>query len=221
MAKNPFYSAVSFRYALLDSYKKLQISEEDLVVLLMIDHLLEMGNPLVTADSLSMKMNYKVQDLDRIMVSLVKRGLLSYDTSSGSMKTSLDGLKNLVYAEFQKSVERQQAGLLSTPRAERLSDLVKFFESKLERTLTPLETQTMGEWIEAGYSDEMIRDSLLDALQEKKRNLRAVDKILKAKRRDEDIAKEGTSMVSPTWDKDIEKTIEIAKAMWNGDDPKK
>ena len=79
----------------------------------------------------------------------------------------------------------------------------------------------MGDWLEAGYRDEEIQDALLDALKERKKTIRAVDKILRAKRRDDDIRKEGASAVNDNWDKDIEKTMEIAKAMWGGDDGKK
>lgn len=221
MGKNNLYNAVSFRYAFLDCYKKLQLSEQDLAVVLMIDHLLEQGNSLVTADLLSMKMTYSVKDLDTEMVSLVKRGFLVYDTTDGGMKTSLDPLKNLVYREFQKSMEVEQSNLMSKDRSDRLSALSKFYEDHLERSLTPLESQTMGDWLEAGYSDEAIKDALLDALHEKKKSVRAVDKILKAKRHEDDIVKEGVSGVSPTWDKDIQETIEIAKKMWNNDENKK
>ncbi|MCH3909090.1 MAG: DnaD domain protein [Bacilli bacterium] len=220
MKKNAIYSAVSFRYAILDTYKKLQLSEMELLVILMIDHLLEQGNNLVTSDALSMKMNYSPDELDKCLVSLMKRGLLSYEKDSKGMKTSIDGAKNLVYGEFQKSIQNSQSALYSKDKSDRLSSLCKLFESKLERSLTPLESQTMGEWIESGYQDEDIKDALLDALNDKKKSLRYVDKILRNKRRDSDLEKEGTSLVSPTWDKDIEKTIEIAKAMWN-DDPKK
>jgi DNA replication protein len=221
MGKNTLYNAVSFRYAILDCYKKLRLSEQELVVVLLIDHLLEQGNALITADMLSMKMNYSAKELDQLLVSLMKNGFLVYDTSDGGMRTSIDPLKNLVYAEFQKSIATEQSNLMSKDRSERLSALIKFFEKNFERSLTPLETQTMGDWLGAAYSDEDIKNALLDALRQKKKNLRAVDKILKAKRMDEDIAKEGTSMVSPTWDKDIEKTIEIAKKMWSDNDGKK
>jgi len=221
MGKSNFYNAVSFRYAILDSYKKLQLSEQDLVVVLMIDHLLEQGNILVTADLLSMKMTYSVKELDTEMVSLVKRGFLVYDTSDGGMKTSLDPLKNLVYREFQKAMEVEQSNLMSKERSNRLSLLTKFYEGHLERSLTPLENQTMGDWLEAGYSDDAIKDALLDALHERKKSVRAVDKILRAKRHEDDIQKEGLSVASPTWDKDIEETIEIAKKMWSSDDNKK
>jgi DNA replication protein len=221
MAKNSLYNAVSFRYALLDCYKKLNLSEQELVVVLMIDHLLEQGNTLVTADMLSMKMNYAIKDIDKTMVGLLNRGLLSYDTSDKNMRTSLDTLKNQVYALFQQSVEREQINLMSKEKADRLSSLIQFFESKLARSLSPLETQTMGDWLEAGYQDQEIQDALLDALKERKKSIRAVDKILRAKRRDADIAQEGASAVNDTWDKDIAKTMEIAKAMWGDDNGKK
>ena len=81
--------------------------------------------------------------------------------------------------------------------------------------------EPMGDWLEAGYQDQEIQDALLDALKERKKSIRAVDKILRAKRRDADIAQEGASAVNDTWDKDIAKTMEIAKAMWGDDNGKK
>jgi DNA replication protein len=221
MAKSSLFSAVSFRYALLDCYKKLQLSEEDLAVVLMIDHLLEQGNSLVTADLLSLKMNYSVSEIDKTMVSLLNRGYLTYDTEDGQMKTGLDNLKNRVYEQFHKSVEVEQSNLMSEAKANRLANLSKLFEDKFERSLSPLETQTMGDWLEAGYPDEEIKDALLDAIHSNKKTIRAVDKILRAKRTDSDLAKEGVSAVSSSWDKDIDKTIEIAKQMWGSDDGKK
>jgi DNA replication protein len=217
MAKNALMSAVDFRYVLLDSYKKMGINEDELAVILSIDHLLEQGNSLVTADNLAMKMTFKTDKIDQLMVSLVNKGFLVYDTSSGKMKTSLEPLKDKVYAVFQKNLERDQANLMSEERTERLSKLIAFYEDKLARSLSPLESQTMGEWLDSGYKDEEIQDALLDSLRQNKKNLRAVDKCLRAKRAASDVAKEGTTGVNQSWDKDIEKTLEIAKKMW-GDD---
>lgn len=217
MVKNALMSAVDFRYVLIDSYKKMNLDESELAVVLLIDHLLEQGNTFVTADSLALKMTYKPSQIDQIMVGLVNKGYLVYDTSDGKMRTSLDPLKDKIYGIFQKNLERDQANLMSQERSDRLKGLVSFYEEKLNRSLSPLEGQTMGEWLDSGYSDEEIQDALLDALRANKKNLRAVDKALRAKRASADVAREGYSSVSPTWDKDIEKTIEIAKGMW-GDD---
>lgn len=214
MTKNAFSSAVDFRYALLDSYKRLNISENELAVILVIDLLMKQGNVFVTADMLSLKMNLKPSEIDKTMVGLVSRNFLAYETGKEGMKVSLDGLKTLVYSTFQKTVEREQANFLSKERAERLGALSAFFEKNLARSLSPLESQTMAEWLEAGYSDDEIQGALLDALREKKRTVRAVDKILRAKRIDHDLAKEGATAVSENWDKDIDSTVQLAKSLW-------
>ena len=39
--------AIDFRFLLLESYKKLQIREDELAVIFMIDHLIGQGNPFV------------------------------------------------------------------------------------------------------------------------------------------------------------------------------
>jgi DNA replication protein len=220
-SKNTLLSAVDFRYILLDSYKKLGLSEEEVVVILLVDHLLEQGNDIVTADSLSLKMNYKVADIDRLMVGLVNKGYLSYETMGSKMYTSLDNLKTKLYDLFSKNLQSSQASLMNEARANRLGLLVSFYEDKLGRTLSPLESSTIGEWADAGYSDDEIKAALIEALRENKRNLRAVDKILRAKRQDADIAKEGYSGVSPSWNKDIQETMALAKTMWSDDDKSK
>jgi DNA replication protein len=220
MAKNALMSAVDFRYVLIDSYKKMGLSEDELAVVLSIDHLIEQGNSLVTADNLAMKMTFKTEKIDQLMVSLVNKGYLVYDTSSGKMKTSLEPLKEKIYAVFQKSLQRDQANLMSEERNERLSKLIAFFEGKLNRTLSPLETQTMGEWLDSGYQDDEITNALLDSLRQNKKNLRAVDKCLRAKRAADDVAKEGATGVNANYDKDIEQTLAIAKKLWGDDNDK-
>jgi DnaD/phage-associated family protein len=144
----------------------------------------------VTADGLSMKMTFKPEKIDKLMVSLVNKGYLLYDASSGKMRTSLDALKEKVYQTFQKSLERNQANLMSQERNDRISKLIAFFESKLNRTLSPLENQAIGEWLDSGYQDEEIENALLDSLAQNKKNLRFVDKV-----------PSGQTGLLPTWRK--------------------
>ena len=49
--------ALDFRYLLIEYYKKIGLSETDLAVLMVIDHLLQQGNTLITADLLQLKMS--------------------------------------------------------------------------------------------------------------------------------------------------------------------
>jgi DNA replication protein len=221
MKRNGLYSAVDFRYLLLDTYKKVGLTEGEVLVSLMVDHLLEQGNSLVTVDMLSLKMNLPSSEIDKIMVSLVKKGFLSYDTSDGKMKTSLSPLETRLYSEFTSSLEKEKSELVNKEKEDSLTELNAFFENKLGRSLSPLESSMISDWLEASFSVEQIKDALKDCLALGKKTIKAVDKRLREKRADADISKEGVSAVSSSWDKDIAETMKIAKKMWGDDDEKK
>ena len=90
MVRNAMLNAVSFQYLLLDSYARLGLSEDELAVSLMLDHLLEQGNTFITADMLSLKMTFSSSKIDGIMSSLMKKGFLVYETGKDKkMTTSL------------------------------------------------------------------------------------------------------------------------------------
>ncbi len=214
-------SAVSFRYALLNSYKKMNIQENEVLVLLMIDLLLEQGNSFITNDMLSLKMNYSVSEIDKIVAGLMKRGYVSLETKNGKIKTSIDVLKEKAYEQFKKSMDEESSGLLSENKEKDLQDLLTYFQDKFQRTISPLEREMIGNWINAGYKKEEIQNALLDSFREEKRTVKNIDRVLRSKRMTSDFEKEGYTASSSTWDKDIEETMNIAKSMWGSDDGKK
>lgn len=221
MNKKSIMSAVSFRYALLNSYKKMNIQENEVLVLLMIDLLLEQGNSFITNDMLSLKMNYSVSEIDKIVAGLMKRGYVSLETKNGKIKTSIDVLKEKAYEQFKKSMDEESSGLLSENKEKDLQDLLTYFQDKFQRTISPLEREMIGNWINAGYKKEEIQNALLDSFREEKRTIKNIDRVLRSKRMTSDFEKEGYSASSSTWDKDIEETMNIAKSMWGSDDGKK
>ena len=218
--KNPYLNAVSFRYVLLDCYKRIGLTEEETIVVLMIDHLLEQGNTFINSDMLSLKMNYKPSDIDPQLTTLVKKNYLTYDQVEGKLVMSLSNLKNKAYAVFKETMDREQSKLTDKGREEILSDLYPFYEGRLNRSLTPLEASTINEWLDARYTSDEIKNALLDTLKGGKKSIRAIEKVLKNSRKEKDILKEGSSAVSTTWDKDIAETIAIAKDLWGNNDKK-
>ena len=67
---NSLINAVSFEYLLLDCYSKLGLSEKELTVCLMIEHLSKQGNAFVNSDMLALKMNLSTKEIDEAMSSL-------------------------------------------------------------------------------------------------------------------------------------------------------
>ncbi|MBP5216552.1 MAG: DnaD domain protein [Bacilli bacterium] len=211
-------SAIDFHYVLLDHYKAFGIEEDELAVILMIDHLLKQGNELVTADLLSLKMNYKPKELDALIVNLVKKGLLEYDTSGKTMRTSLKPLEERLVQEFQNDIAKDKERLFSAERSEALSNLFGYFEKRLSKALSPVEKDAIATWLDDRYSEQQIKDALEDGIAAGKKTIRSLDKILRSQRARSDIQKEGYTAVDDRWNEDIERTIEIAKTRWVKDD---
>lgn len=209
---------VDFSYILLDNYRNFGMNETELSVVFMIDHLLRQGNDLITSDLLCLKMTLPSHEIDKILSSLVKEGYLAYETTPKGMTTSLSPLRAKLYKAFERSLAKDRQNLLSEQRAGALSRLYTQFEKRLNRVLSPIENQQIGQWLDASYNEEDILNALEEALLQKKRSFKSIDKIIRSGRVREDIAREGMSAVSDNWDADIERTIEIAKAKWVDDE---
>ncbi len=208
------YSGIDMRYLLLEKYKKLGITENELAVLLMIDHLLKQGNSFITQELLALKMTLSIQDIDRVLTNLLSKKLIEYDSSSQEMKTTLRPLWARLYREFEIDFLKHREESLDRGLDDQIQNIYSIFEKELARTLSPAEFQKIREWISFGYSDETILDALHEALDNNKRSIRAIDKILLKKTTRDDMKKEGYSAISDQWDKDIEKTIAIVSEKW-------
>ena len=208
--------AIDFRFLLLENYKKLKISENQLVVIFMIDHLVSQGNPFITADLLSLKMSLDIKEIDALLADLLTRGFIEYVTLNGKTVTSLNPLREKLFSNFALSVSKEVDN--KKKKEESLSNIYQSFENELGRTLQPMEFSTIREWVDLGYSDEMIINALKEALNQGKKSLRSVDKILLSWAKREDLESEGKTSIDEDWSKNLEETIRIAKTPWLDDD---
>ena len=134
------------------------------------------------------------------------------------MKTSLRPLEEKLYKQFELTLAKERASLNSAERNKSLSELFAYFEKRLARAITPIEKEAITNWLDDSYSVKDIKDALEDAIASGKKTAKSIDRILRSNRAREDISKEGYSGVNDQWNKDIEKTIEIAKTKWIVDD---
>lgn len=207
--------SVDFRYLLLEYYKKLGLTENEVLVLLMVNHLLNQKNDWITADMLSMKTNLKTKELDRILSDLVKRGFLEYVLESA--RVSLEPISKTLWQLFALDVAKNNQNRLSAERAELLSEIYSYYEKRLGRTLSPFDKDQINQWLDDGYRVEQIRHALDDALAEGRKTMKSVGKRLRLARAGEDIDREGYTLVGDNWDQDIAKTMEIVKTKWVDD----
>ena len=210
--------AIDFRFLLLENYKKLKISESQLVIIMMIDHLLSQGNPFITADLLSLKMSLDIKEIDKLIADLLTRGFMEYTTVNGKTVTTLNPLKEKLYREFQISVSKENESKANEVVSTQLNNIFENFEKELGRSLSPIEVSTIREWVSMGYTDETIIDALKEAINQGKKSLKSVDKILLTWAKREDLEKEGKTSIDEDWTKNLEETIRIAKTPWLDED---
>ena len=210
--------AIDFRFLLLENYKKLRISENELAIIFMIDHLVSQGNPFITADLLSLKMSLDIKEIDALIADLLTRGFMEYATLNGKTVTSLNPLKEKLFSEFSFTVSKENEAKNNERLNNELKNIFSTFEEELNRPLVPAEVSHIREWVALGYSDEMIINALKEALSQGKKSLRSVDKILLSWAKREDLESEGKTPIDDDWTKNLEETIRIAKTPWLDDD---
>lgn len=210
--------AIDFQVLLLENYKKLKMNESQVVLVLMVDRLVNQGNPLITADLLSLKMSLDIKEIDKLIADLLTRGFMEYKTVEGKTVTSLDPLKEKLFREFQLALSKENEAKSNKTIKEQLANIYESFQKELGRALSPIEVSTIREWVSLGYSDENIIDALKEAINQGKKSLKSVDKILLSWAKRAEIEAEGKTSIDDEWTKNLEETIRIAKTPWLDED---
>ena len=170
--------AIDFRYLLIENYKQLKITETELATIFVIDHLINLGNPMITADLLALRMTMKTHEIDKILASLLAKGIIDFVMVKNSLNTTLDPLKKKLYKQFQINLATEQTLSSSKKTEESLNNIFAKFQEYLGRTLSPLEVSKIREWLAMGYSEDNVISALKEAIKQKKKALKSVDKIL-------------------------------------------
>lgn len=213
--------ALDFKYLLLDNYKKYKINENTLATILVMDQLINQGNPFITAELLSLKMSLDVADIDIILSKLIINGYLEYKVSGGKTVCSLAPLKEKLYKEFESSLSKDDATENNKEVSANVKAATKEIEKLFKRNLLPLEIGKIKEWIMTGYRVETIVDACKDAVTKNTKTISAMDKILTTWQSRNDIETDGITTLSRNWNKSLEETIKIAKIPWLDVDDKK
>ena len=182
----------------------------------MINHLVSQGIQYMNNDLLSLKMSLDAKEIDTIIADLLTRGFMEYASLNGRTVTSLSPLKEKLFSNFALSVSKEAEN--KKAKDEMLSNIYQSFEAELGRTLQPMEISTIREWVDLGYSDEIIINALKEALAQGKKSIKSVDKVLLSWAKREELETEGKTTIKNNWNEDLEETIRIAKTPWLDDD---
>ncbi len=154
------------------NYKKLNVTEEELIILIYIINLGDkiIYNPEIFVENLSFD-KYKVMD---ILTNLSSKKLINIKVEKNNEGKSEEYIyTDILYNKLFNIIidETKEETIEST-------DMFSLFEKELGRTLSPMEYEIIKEWLTNNYTEELIKEALKEAIYNNVRNLKYIDRIL-------------------------------------------
>ena len=149
---------------LLTNYKKLQISDNELILLIYL-----INNNDFDPARISKDLDIKIPDILKMVDSMSKKDILKLTTTNNKVyeeRIILDELYNKLALLIIKEKEVKETTIYDK------------FEKEFGRTLSPREYEIIGAWLDNNYTEEMIVEALKEAIYNGVTNLRYIDKIL-------------------------------------------
>lgn len=171
---------ISIPARLIQDYKRLKLSESEVMLLIHVHSFLQQGNTFPTPQLLASRMSHSEDECLQMLQSLLKRGFLEIqecktDNHMFTEAFSLNPLwEKLIMLASQQNEETQIATREDDERT-----LYSLFEAEFARPLSPMECELITMWLDQDkYNPSIIKAALLEAVVSGKRNLRYIDRIL-------------------------------------------
>ncbi|MBQ7223536.1 MAG: DnaD domain protein [Erysipelotrichaceae bacterium] len=149
---------VSRRDWILDNLNRLPVTSEQALILLMIDFDNQHGRS-ISLDTLCQQTGLSIQQVDKAVSDLNKKGYLKITTKSRRIVFDISGIFEW---EEEKSVSQ---------------DVFQIFETEFGRVLSQMETTAIADWL-SEYGEETVLDALREASIQKKVDVRYINRIL-------------------------------------------
>lgn len=156
---------------IFNNYKRLNISEEELVVLIFI---MDLGSKIVyNPDVFVSQLNIEKFKVMEILNSLSEKKLITIVVEKNKSNKSEEYISlELLYNKILNLFKEVKDNNIDN------SDIFSIFESEFGRTLSTMEYEIIKEWLKDNFSQEIIVEALKEAVYNNVNNLNYIDKIL-------------------------------------------
>lgn len=165
---------ISFTEEILSHYKKLNLTEQEAIILVFLYRKLDTKNNVLSINDLVDKMTLNEDLISSLVIGLVQKGYIDINMEDGVESFLLDG----VYEALAKVLDEDENRASFSSRQDLLSQIVLYIETTYAKTLSPADLMIINNWIDLGYSYNEIKKAVLDSLKAKKMHLRYADAIL-------------------------------------------
>ncbi|MBR2588058.1 MAG: DnaD domain protein [Bacilli bacterium] len=149
---------------LITKYKLLKITEKELILIIYL-----MNNNEFDPERISEDLNIEIPETLKMIDDLGKKDILKIETTNGNIceeYINLDELYNKLALTIINEEEKP------------VTNLFDKFEREFGRTLSPMEYEIIGAWLDNNYTEEIIEEALKEAIYNGVTSLKYIDKIL-------------------------------------------
>lgn len=171
---------VSIPTYLFKYYKKLQIADDEALILLHLCSFLQEGVDFPTPHDFSERTGFNVNDISLKLQRLMQKGAIEIEqaTDVTGRLTETYSIwplwERILHVLASEGVQQQEAQQQVTEAA-----IYKMLEQEFGRFLSAIEIETVGMWLDQdGHSPELIKAALREAVLAGKLSLRYIDRIL-------------------------------------------
>lgn len=158
---------------LFQNYKKLNITEEELIILICLINEGEkvVYNPSIFTEQIGID-KYKAMQL---LNDLSEKNMIAIKLENNQLGKKeeyiyLDLLYNQLFNLLLDTTKKEEEPINN--------NIFSLFEQELGRTISPMEVEIIKEWLHDGTTEELIKEALKEAIYNNVRNLKYVDRIL-------------------------------------------
>lgn len=153
---------------LFNNYKKLNIADNEFIVLMYLINNKSSFNPKEISNILDVRVNEVLE----IINSLTEKDLITLKL------VTVNGLKEEMY-DVSNLYKKLSFLIVNDKKEDDIkSDIFSIFEKEFGRTLSPIEYELIRGWLDNGFEEDIIIEALKEAVFNGVTNLRYIDKIL-------------------------------------------
>ena len=156
---------------LLAKYKKLNLTEEELIILI---YIMDKGDKVIYNPDIFVKgLGFDKYKAMEIINNLVEKNIISIIVEKNEKNKSEEYISlELLYSKLLNNIiEIEEKKITST-------DIFSKFENEFGRPLSPMEYEIIKGWINDKFSEDIITEALKEAVYNNVSNLRYIDRIL-------------------------------------------
>jgi len=149
---------------LLKNYRKLNITDKELIVLIYLINSESSFNP----KQISKDLDYKLNELMEIINSLIEKSIIKIEVINKKITEEIINLDELY---------NKLSFIIINGEEEKNNDLYTIFEKEFGRTLSPIDYEIISTW-QKDFDEKLILLALKEAVFNGVNNLRYIDKII-------------------------------------------